>query len=60
MNPKRNHIITPLDKDAHLLIPGLRYARSMLSLAIQVSRHSALRGGLAPPLASEPPLKKKS
>jgi hypothetical protein len=44
MNPK--HQVTPLDKDALVLLPGLRYARSLIDIAIQVSRRNVLRQAL--------------
>ncbi len=43
MKPK--HIITPLDKEALVLLPGLRYARAMIELATQVCRHRAMQAG---------------
>jgi hypothetical protein len=42
MNAKRQ-MVTPLDKEALVLLPGLRYARAMIDLAIQTSRYSAMR-----------------
>lgn len=38
--------ITPLDKDALQLLPGLRYARSLIEIAMQVARRSALEESL--------------
>lgn len=53
MNPK--HQVRPLDKDALVLLPGLRYARSLIDIAMQVSRRNALRQALeARPGKSEP------
>jgi hypothetical protein len=42
MNAKRR-MITPLDKEALVLLSGLRYARAALDLAIKTSRYSAMR-----------------
>jgi len=55
MTPK--HEISPLDKDALLLLPGLRYARSLIDVAMHVCRNSALR-----PAGQQPasPLPEKS
>jgi hypothetical protein len=36
-------MLPPLDKEALVLLPGLRYARAMIDLAIQTSRYSAMR-----------------
>jgi hypothetical protein len=41
MKPK--HITTPLDKEALVLLPGLRYARAMIDLAMKVCRHTAMQ-----------------
>ena len=38
--------VTPLDKEALVLLPGLRYARSLIDIAMQVARRSALEGNL--------------
>jgi hypothetical protein len=46
MKPK--HIITPLDKEALVLLPGLRYARAMIELAMQVCRHTAMQASVKP------------
>lgn len=46
MNPQKE--ITPLDKEALTLIPGLRYARSLIDIAMQVARNSALRRNQKP------------
>lgn len=51
MNPQKH--ITPLDKEALVLLPGLRYARGLIDIAMQVARHSALRNNLKPP-SSDP------
>jgi hypothetical protein len=56
MNPQKQ--ITPLDKEALALMPGLRYARSLIDIAMQVARNSALRENLKPPSSdSTPPTK---
>jgi hypothetical protein len=47
MSPEKE--VTPLDKEALLLLPGLRYARSIIEFAMQVSRHSAQREGVKRP-----------
>jgi hypothetical protein len=46
MNPDKH--VTPLDKEALVLLPGLRYAQAMIDIAIQVARNSALREHLKP------------
>ena len=56
MNPK--HDITPLDKEALVLLPGLRYARSLIDIAMQVSRNSALRPAVKAPSDNPPPEKR--
>jgi hypothetical protein len=56
MNPQKQ--ITPLDKEALALMPGLRYARSLIDIAMHVARNSALRENLKPPSSdSTPPTK---
>jgi hypothetical protein len=56
MNPEKE--ITPLDKEALTLMPGLRYARSLIEIAMQMARDSALRKHLKPPSRdSAPPTK---
>jgi hypothetical protein len=49
----REKDITPIDKEALALLPGLKYARSLIDIAMQMSRHSAMRGSVKPP-ASDP------
>jgi hypothetical protein len=46
MNPDKH--ITPLDKEALVLLPGLRYARAMIDIAMHVARDSVLRKNLQP------------
>jgi hypothetical protein len=38
--------IAPLDKEAPLLLPGLRYARSLIDIAMHVARSSAVEEAL--------------
>ncbi len=51
--------ITPLDKEALALLPGLRYARSLIDIAMQMSRHSSIRGSVKPPASGPGPTKQK-
>lgn len=46
MNRKQH--ITPLDKEALLPVPGLQYARSLIDIAIHVSRRSAMEAAVKP------------
>jgi hypothetical protein len=55
MNAKRE-IITPLDEEALVLLPGLRYAQALIEIAMQTCRHSALR----PPIEEVRSAAKKS
>jgi hypothetical protein len=58
MNPK--HVVTPLDKDALVLLPGLRYAKALIEVAMQVSRHTALQAQVEPPPKTSPSTLKKN
>jgi hypothetical protein len=51
--------ITPLDKEALALLPGLRYARSLIDIAMQMSRHSAMRESVQKPAGDPSPTKQK-
>jgi hypothetical protein len=58
MNAKRE-MITPLDKEALVLLPGLRYAQALIEIAMQTCRHSASRPAIEK-AANRLPVKKPS
>jgi hypothetical protein len=57
MSPEKQ--ITPLDKEALALLPGLRYARSLIDIAMHVARRSALHEALRSP-EIKPPAERKN
>jgi len=56
MNPKPR--VSPLDKEAPVLLPGLEYARSLIDIAIHVCRRRADR--LPDGAASKSPSRQQS